>query len=329
MNMQTQYMGFTLETPLIIGASPLADDSQRVGALVEAGAAAVVLHSLFQEQIDGEHFSTVYLREMYADAQPRRDDFIDPTAFRSNPEQYLSHIENLKKMVNVPVIGSLNGSRPGGWIRYAEHIQQAGADALELNLYAFPSDPSISGQDVENQMLDIIRMVTGSVRIPVAVKLSPFLSSLPHFASAVQHAGAAALVLFNRVYQIPEETIMRDSEPAGHQQDSAHLQIRLYWLAVMAQHLNVSLAISGAVNTGTDVFKAVKAGAHTAQVVSAVLRSGPNALGNILREFQQCMLQQHCQSIDDLRRVTRFDRVPDPETCERLRYMRALQHWQQ
>lgn len=328
MNMQTQYMGLKLETPLIIGASPLADDSDRVRALVGAGAGAVVMHSLFQEQLDGEHFSTVYLREMYADAQPRQEDFIDPAAFRASPKEYLAQIERIKRAVEVPVIASLNGSRPGGWIRYAEHIQQAGADALELNLYAFPSDPTISGHDVERQMLDIIRMVAGSVRIPVAVKLSPFLSSLPHFAEAAQKAGAAGLVLFNRVYQVPEDFNASSGENAENHPDGSHLQIRLYWLAVMAQHLNISLAISGGVNTGTDVFKAIKAGAHAAQVVSAVLRQGTDALHDMLAEFQQSMGQQQCQSIEELRGRMRFDQMPDPETCERVRYMRALQQWQ-
>ena len=328
MNMQTHYMGLKLNTPLIIGASPLGDQLDRVRELVDSGAAAVVMHSLFQEQLEGEHFSTVYLREMYADAHPRREDFIDPAAFRARPEEYLAHIQRLKQVVDVPVIASLNGSRPGGWTRYAEHIQEAGADALELNLYAFPSDPTISGQDVERQMLDIIRTVAASVRIPVAVKLSPFLSSLPHFAAAAQQSGADALVLFNRVYQIQQSLNDGTEDNAEYQRDESHLQIRLYWLAVMAQYLNISLAISGGVNTGADVFKAIKAGAHAAQVVSAVMRDGPEVLRSMLDQFEQCMRDQQCQSIEELRGRLRFDQMPDPETCERVRYMRALQQWQ-
>ncbi len=327
MKMATTYLGLKLTNPLMIGASPIADDPDRVRELVDAGAAAVVMHSLFQEQLDGEHFSTVYLREMYADAAPEQGGFIDPASFRASPKEYLGLIERIKGAVDVPVIGSLNGSRPGGWIRYAEHIEQAGADALELNLYAFPSDPAISGQDVERQMLDIIRMVAGSIKIPVAVKLSPFLSSLPNFAAAAQHAGAKGLVLFNRVYQAEEQSAAPAAGGSEYHHDSSHLQIRLYWLAVMALHLKVSLAISGGVESGDDLFKAIKAGAHAGQVVSAILRDGPSAVRQMLAEFEKCMREQECNSIEELRGRMRFDQMPDPETCERLRYMRTLQKW--
>jgi dihydroorotate dehydrogenase (fumarate) len=327
MNLQTTYLGLKLANPLIIGASPLADDPDRVRELVDAGAAALVMHSLFQEQLDGTHFSTVYLREMYADSPPRQEGFIDPASFRASPEQYLAHIERIKRAVDVPVIGSLNGSKPGGWIRYATHIEQAGADALELNLYAFPSDPAISGWDVEQQMLDIIRMVAASVRIPVAIKLSPFLSSLPHFAAAAHIAGASGLVLFNRVYQAEDECIAPQQGESDYHHDSSHLQIRLYWLAVMALHLKCSLAISGGVHGGEDIFKAVKAGAHAGQVVSEILRNGASAVREMLSEFEQCMREQNCNSIEELRGRTRFEQLPDPETCERIRYMRTLQKW--
>ncbi len=328
MNLSTTYLGLKIATPFIIGASPLDDDSDRMRELVDAGAAALVMHSLFQEQLDGEHFSTIYLREMYADASPRQEGFIDPASFRAGPKEYLAQIERIKRAVNIPVIGSLNGSRPGGWIRYAEHIERAGADALELNLYAFPSDPAVSGQDVERQMLDIIRMVAASVRIPVAVKLSPFLSSLPNFAAAAQQTGAAGMVLFNRIYQVEEDVASHGADHDEHHHDSSHLQIRLYWLAVMALHLRVSLAISGGVETGADLFRAVKAGAHAGQVVSAILRNGPGAVRQMLKEFESCMREQECNSIEELRGRMRFDQMPDPETCERLRYMRALQQWQ-
>ncbi len=327
MNIATTYMGLKLSTPLIIGASPLGDKPDQVRELVDAGAAALVMHSLFQEQLDGGHFSTVYLREMYAESQPQQEGLLDPAVFRVSPEEYLRQIQRIRKVVNVPVIGSLNGSRPGGWIHYAEHIEQAGADALELNLYAFPSDPAISGNAVEQQMLDIIRMVAESVRIPVAVKLSPFLSSLPNFAAEAQKAGAAGLVLFNRVYQAEVEMDVPPAESPEYHPDNSHLQIRLYWLAVLALHLKISLAISGGVNSGDDVFKSVKAGAHAGQVVSAVLRDGPAAIRRMLAEFEKSMREHQCNSIEELRGRMRFDQLPDPETCERIRYMRTLQKW--
>ncbi len=327
MNMQTTYLGLNLTNPLIVGASPLTDDPDRVRELVDAGAAALVMPSLFQEQLDGTHFSTIYLREMYADTKLQQEGFIDPSSFRASPEEYLARIKLIKHAVNVPVIGSLNGSKPGGWIRYAKHIEQAGADALELNLYAFPSDPSISGRDVEQQLLDIIRMVAASVRIPVAIKLSPFLSSLPHFAAAAQIAGSAGLVLFNSVYQVEEQLDTPAQGTTEYHYDSSHLQIRLYWLAVMALHLKCSLAISGGVHSGEDIFKAVKAGAHAGQVVSAIMRNGPGAVRDMLAEFERCMQDQQCNSIEELRGRKRFEQLPDPETCERIRYMRTLQKW--
>lgn len=325
MKISTTYMGIKLASPLVVGASPLGDDTERARELVDAGAAAVVMHSLFQEQLDADQFSSLYLREMYADNQGPQLGFMDPSALTTSPEEYLARIQRIKRAVGVPVIGSLNGSRPGGWIRYAEHIEQAGADALELNLYAFPSDPTVSAMDVERQMLDIIRMVTESVRIPVAVKLSPFLSSLPHFAAAAQNAGAAGLVLFNRFYDPAGDGAAHASKTSEPHGENPHLQLRLYWLAVLAMHLKTSLAISGGVNSGEDMFKAVKAGARVCQVVSAMMYRGPGAAREMLADFRNRMEEHRCDSIEDLRSRSRFEQMPDPEACERIRYMHALQ----
>ena len=325
MNISTTYMGIRLTSPLMIGASPLGDDAERVRELVDAGAAAVVMHSLFQEQLDADQFSSLYLREMYADNQGPQLGFPDPGALCAGPDEYLSRIQRIKRAVGVPVIGSLNGSRPGGWIRYAEHIEQAGADALELNLYAFPSDPTVSGMDVERQMLDIIRMVRESVRIPVAVKLSPFLSSLPHFSAAAQSAGATGLILFNQFHDSQGDGVPHASGASEQRGENPHLQLRLYWLAVLAMHLKAALAISGGVNSGEDMFKAVKAGAHVCQVVSAMMYRGPVAAREMLADFRQRMEEHQCQSIEELRRRVRFDQMPDPEACERIRYIHALQ----
>jgi dihydroorotate dehydrogenase (fumarate) len=328
MDLSTTYLGLRLSSPLMPGASPMVDDLDTVRRLEDAGASAIVMHSLFEEQITGEKLATIYHMELYADSYsealsyfPRSDDFA------LGPDQYLEQIQRIKQAVSVPVIGSLNGTTPGGWIEYARQIEQAGADALELNTYFVATDPQETGWAVELRILEVVRAVCDSVTIPVAVKLSPYFSSLSNFVYRLDEIGVEGLVLFNRFYQPDIDIDLLEAVPTLRLSDSSELLLRLRWLAILSRQISASLACSGGVHTAQDAIKAVMAGADAVQVVSALLRHGPEHLKVIRDQMVKWMEENSYSSLRQMRGSMALNRCPDPQAFERANYMRTLHSW--
>ena len=328
MDLSTTYLGLELPHPLMPGASPLVDDLDMVQRLADAGAAAIVMHSLFEEQIEGEARGVRRHHEAFSDSHNEASSyFTSLPEFALGPDEYLEQVRRIKRAVGLPLIGSLNGTTLGGWLRYARLIEEAGADALELNVYEVASDPERSAAELEARVLDMLREVRSTVDVPVAVKLSPFYTSLAAFARALQDAGADGLVLFNRFYQPDIDLEALEAVRSLRLSDPSELLLRLRWLAILSADLQVSLGVSGGVHDHRDAVKAVMAGAHGVQMVSALLRHGPDALRRA-HELLACWLQEH--EYDSLRQMQgsmNLRRCPDPHAFERANYLHVLQSW--
>ena len=328
MDLTTVYLGMALPHPLMTGASPLVDDLDTVRRLEDAGAAAIVMHSLFQEQIvDDEVRRHVHLAAFEQSSAEALSYFPGAAEFELGPEEYLEHIARLKKAVRVPVVASLNGTTPESWVEYARLIEQAGADALEVNCYFLATDPIENGEDVERRTVQVAEAVRNAVKIPVAVKLSPFYSAFAHLARALDEAGADGIVLFNRFYQPDIDIENLEIQPSLHLSDSSELLLRLRWLAILSGRVNASLVVSGGVHSAVDAIKAVMAGADAVQMVSAILRHGPEHL-TIVRDGMRRWLEQHeYETLADARGSMSHRHCPDPAALERANYMRILQSW--
>jgi dihydroorotate dehydrogenase (fumarate) len=328
MDLSTDYLGFHLPHPLMPGASPLVDDLDMVRRLEDAGAAAIVMHSLFEEQIVGEQMAAhLYIDSSTESHAEALSYFPNPDLFALATDEYLEQIERIKSAVSVPVIASLNGTTPRAWVEYARLIQQAGADALEINTYYLATDPLESGEDVERRTLDVVDAVRQAVEIPVAVKLSPFFSSLANLARRIDDLGAGGLVLFNRFYQPDIDVEALDVVPSLQLSTSADLLLRLRWLAVLFGRVRASLAVTGGVHTGLDAVKAVMAGAHAVQLVSALLRRGPEYLHTVRQDLERWMEDHDYESLRQMQGSMSLERCPDPAAFERTNYMRVLQSW--
>jgi dihydroorotate dehydrogenase (fumarate) len=329
MDLSTRYLGMSLPHPLLPGASPLSDDLDTVRELEDAGAAAIVLRSLFEEQITREQWANYNHWESHDDAFAEAVTFFpNPEAFVLGPDEYLNHVQRVKRTVRVPVIGSLNGMTPGGWLSYAKLIEEAGANALELNVYHAQTDRETSGSDVERQTLDMVREVKRELKIPVAVKLSPFFTSVAHFALQLDAAGIDGLVLFNRYYD-PDINV-EDLEVIRILQlsDSAELPMRLRGVAALSGRVNGSLGVTGGVHTALDVVKSTMAGAHVTQMVSALLKNGPAYLRTVLNELEVWLEKNEWSSLNQMRGNMSQERIPNPQTYERANYMLMLQTWE-
>lgn len=326
MDLSINYLGLRLSHPLMPGASPLVDDLDKVRAVEDAGASAIVMRSLFEEQIVGEqmavHRRLQEVSESFAEALSY---FPTDSVFHLGPESYLERLRRIREMVSVPVIGSLNGTTVGGWLEYAKLMEQAGAHALELNLYNMPTDPLVDAARVEAQSIEVVKAVTAAVAIPVAVKLSPFYSSLPAFARQVEAAGAKGVVLFNRFYQADIDVENLELARSLHLSDSSELLLRLRWLAILSGRTGMSLAASGGVHSATDAVKALMAGAHAVQVVSALLHHGPGHLRQILGALKEWLEAHEYESMDQLVGSMNLSRSPDPAAYERANYIHVLQ----
>lgn len=329
MDLSTTYLGLQLPHPLMPGASPLVDNMDRVKRLEDAGAAAIVMHSLFEEQIVGEqlvtHYSMETYKESYAEALTY---FPQLDTFALGPQEYLEKIRRIKEAVDVPVIASLNGVTLGGWLEYAELMEQAGADAIELNVYYVATDPDESGADVEQRVLDIARAVKESVRIPVAVKLSAYFSALAHFARQLDDIGVDGLVLFNRFYEPDIDIDELEVKRALQLSDSTVLMLRLHWLAILSGRIRASLAVTGGVQTARDAIKSIMAGADAVQMVAALLRSGPEYLRTVKEEMMAWMAEHEYESLQQMHGSMSLLRCPDPKSYERGNYVQVLQTWQ-
>ncbi len=328
MDLSTKYLGLTLAHPLMTGASPLVDRLDLVKRLEDAGASAITMHSLFEEQIAMEQRATFKhiesVAESYAEALSY---FPNPEDYNLGTDQYLEQIQRIKSIVEVPVIASLNGATGRGWVDYARLIEQAGADALELNVYFIATDPAESGVAIEDRVLEIVRSVKEAIHIPVAIKLSPFFSSLAHFARRLDEAGVDGLVLFNRFYQPDIDVEALEVAPRLQLSDSSELLLRVRWLAILAGQVRSSMAVTGGVHTGLDAIKALMAGASGVQIVSAILHHGPDRLKQIREEMVRWMEDHEYESVNQMIGSMSLQKCPDPAAFERANYTRILQTW--
>ena len=324
MDLSTTYMGLRLPHPLIVGAGPLGDDLDTVRALEDAGAAMLVMRSLYEEEITNEQMNDYANAEAISDSFAEAGSFEPESLMALGPDEYLEHLRQVKQAVRIPVVASLNGETRGGWLGFAKLLEEAGADAIELHTYHAASDMTKSAADVERDAIEIVRDVKRSLRIPVAVKLAPLFTAFANFAKALDSAGADALVLFTRFHRVDidvEELEVVRSLPLS---DSSELPLRLRGTAALAGRINASIAITGGIHTGLDVIKATMAGAHGAQMVSALLRHGPAHLQTVRHEIEVWMQEREWNSLDEMRGNMSFCRIPDPAAYERANFRMAL-----
>ena len=328
MNLSTTYLGLKLAHPLMAGASPMVDDMGMVKRLEDAGVSAIVMHSLFEEQITREEQGTIMDMELSSNSSAEALSFFPkPDEFRLGPETYLEQLRRIKEAVSVPVIASLNGTTAAGWLRYGKLMQEAGADALELNVYYIPTDAKESSSAVEKRTLDIVRAVKSEVKIPVAVKLSPFFSSLAHFAAELEAAGADGLVLFNRFFQPDINVEELIAEPSLQLSSPSDLLLRLRWLAVLHGHVKGSLAVTGGVHDGIGALKAIMAGADAVQMVSALLIHGPERLAQSRAGLTEWLEAHEYESLAQAKGSMSLQKSPNPQAFTRANYMRILNGW--
>ncbi len=324
-DLRTEYLGLALSSPLVPSASPLAQEIANLERMEEAGAGAVVLHSLFEEQIEQEartlHQYLTTGTESYAEALTYLP---EPPRYRFGPDEYLEHVRRAKQALGIPVIGSLNGSTTGGWLKYARLIQEAGADALEINLYHIPADCEVSGREIEERYLEVVRQVRGCVSLPVAVKIGPYFSALGDMACSLVEAGANGLVLFNRFYQPDIDLETLEVRPNVILSDSHELRLPLRWIAILHGRLEASFAATGGVHTHEDVLKVLMAGADVAMLCSALLRHGIAHLAAVRAGIVRFMEEREYVSVAQMKGSMSQSTCADPTAFERASYMKAL-----
>ncbi len=330
MDLSTRYLGFDLPHPLMPGASPLVDDLDSVRRLEDAGAAAIVMHSLFEEQIRQDRSNAERAAETGADSFAEALSYFPGLDhFALGPEAYLEQIRKIKAAVKVPVIASLNGVSSVGWADYAKLIEQAGADALELNVYFLAARFDETAETVDNRVVAIAEQVKKAVNIPVALKLSPYFSALSGLVKRLEATGIDGLVLFNRFYQPDIDIEALEAKAQIELSTSSELLLRLRWLAILSGQIKPSLACSGGVHTVADAIKAVMTGAHAVQVVSALLRRGPGALTELRHGLARWMEEHEYDSLKQMQGSMNLSRCPNPAAYERGNYMAVLQSWRQ
>ena len=325
MDFTTNYLGLHLKNPLVPSAGPLSHSVDRMKQLEDAGASAIVMYSLFEEQIVHEeaelnHFLSVGT-ESYAESLSY---FPEAKSYNLGPEEYLDLVREAKESLSIPVIGSINGISPGGWTSYAHKIEQAGADAIELNVYYIPTDPKLTAQDVEDRYVEVLKMVKSAVRIPVAMKLSPFFSSMANMAHRLDAAGANGLVLFNRFYQPDIDLETLEVQPNIILSTPQALRLPLRWIAVLYGRVNASLAATSGIQTAEDALKMLMAGADVTMLCSVLLRHGPQRIAQILADLGRWMTDHEYSSVSQMKGSMCQKSVADPAAFERANYMRAL-----
>jgi dihydroorotate dehydrogenase (fumarate) len=328
MDLNTRYLGLQLRSPLVASASPLSESIENIKRLEDAGAGAVVLYSLFEEQIRNDSLALHHYMTHGTESYPEALTFFpEPSEYRVDSEGYLEHIRKAKAAVNIPVIASLNGTTPGSWVKYAKQIEDAGADALELNLYSIPTDPNISGTTVEENDLAVVSTVTSSVSIPVAVKLSPYFSNMANMAKRFTQAGARGLVLFNRFYQPDIDLEALEVRPNVLLSTSQALRLPLRWVAILYGRIPADLAATGGVHSGQDAVKLLLAGANVTMLASALLRNGIGQLTLIENELREWMAEHEYESVEQMRGALSQIHCEDPSAFERAQYMKALTYY--
>jgi dihydroorotate dehydrogenase (fumarate) len=325
MDLSTTYLGLKLRTPLVPSASPLSEEVENIKRLEDAGASAVVMYSLFEEQLRRDRLELAqnleHGTESFAEALTY---FPEPEDLKLGPEEYLKHIARAKAAVNIPIIASLNGSSVGGWIEYGKQIEQAGADALELNIYYIPTDMDLPGSEVEQTYVDIVKAVKSKVNIPVAVKLSPFFSSFANMAKRLDDAGANGLVLFNRFYQPDINLESLEIHPNILLSTPMAMRVPLRWVAILYGQVKASLAATSGVHRASDVLKMLMAGADVTQLCSVLLRHGARQLAVIEKDLVAWMEEHEYESVEQLKGSLSQKNCEDPTAFERAQYMRAI-----
>jgi dihydroorotate dehydrogenase (fumarate) len=324
-DLTTTYLGLKLKNPLVASASPLSRKVETALQLQEAGASAVVMYSLFEEQIIRESLKLHEDLERGSYQSAEALTYIPEIGqYSIGPEKYLDEVRSLKKALQIPVIGSLNGVSSSGWIDYAKKIEQAGADALELNLYYLATDPDLTSSDLENQYINLVGSISDQLSIPLAVKISPFITALPNFASRLAKAGARGLVLFNRFYQPDFDLDHLEVVPNLVLSSSQELRLPLRWIAILYGRVAIDLALTSGVHSGTDVVKAMMAGASAAMSTSALLKNGPAYASTILDEMSAWMEEHEYTSVEQMKGSMSQRAVADPAAFERANYMKVL-----
>ncbi len=325
MDLSTTYLGLKLRTPLVVAASPLSEELDSIKQLEDAGASAVVLYSLFEEQLRQDRDELAQNLEHGTFSTPEAlTYFPEPKEFRLGPEEYLKHIARAKKAVNIPIIASLNGSSVGGWTAYAKAIQHAGADALELNIYYIPTDMDLTSAQVEHTYLDILRAVRSVVHIPVAVKLSPFFTNFANMAKRLDLAGANGLVLFNRFYQPDIDLESLEIKPNILLSTPMAMRVPLRWVALLFGKLRASLAATSGIHRASDVLKMLMAGADVTMLCSTLIRHGPRQISVIERDLVAWMEEHEYASVTQLKGSMSQKNCAEPSAFERAQYMRAI-----
>jgi dihydroorotate dehydrogenase (fumarate) len=326
MDLSTTYLGLKLRTPLVSAASPLSEGLDGIKQMEDAGASAVVLYSLFEEQLRQDRFELHKNLEQGTFSSPEAlTYFPEPDEYLNlGPEEYLKHIAAAKQATRIPIIASLNGSSVGGWTQYARLIEQAGADALELNIYNIPTDMNLTGGEVEQSYLDILQAVKSEVTIPVAVKLSPFFSNFANMARQLDQAGANGLVLFNRFYQPDIDLESLEVRPNILLSTPMAMRVPLRWVAILHGHLRASLAATSGIHRATDALKMLMAGADVTMLCSVLIRHGVRQIGVIERELTAWMQKHEYESVSQLKGSLSQRNCADPSNFERAQYMRAL-----
>lgn len=329
MDLSTTYMGLKLKNPVIASSQPLTMDLDNVKKLEDAGASAVVLYSLFEEQINQEakeldHFLSTY-SESYAEAMTY---FPEPKEYRNlHAEEYLEYIAKLKKSVRIPVIASLNGVSSGGWMNYSKKMQEAGADAIELNIYYIAADPYTKPQDVEQMYIDDLKMVKSQLSIPVSMKLSPYFSSFANMAVKLDQAGADGLVLFNRFYQPDINLDTLQVEPSLQLSTSYDIRLSLRWIAILYGNVNCSIAATSGVHSYQDALKMIMSGADAVMIASALLKSGIGKIAEIISGMETWMKEREYESVSKMKGSVSYRTIAEPAAFERANYIKTLQSY--
>jgi len=328
MNLTTNYLGLQLKNPVVASSSPLSHTVDSIRRLEDAGAAAVVMYSLFEEQIGFDSYYIDYHLTQGIDSYAESISYFpDMQSYNVGPDAYMELIRRAKEAVDIPIIGSLNGASVGGWTDYAALIEEAGADALELNVYYVPTNTEISGIEVEVLYLDILSAVRQAVNIPVAVKLSPFFSSIANMASRLTDHGADGLVLFNRFYQPDFDLENLEVAPRLVLSNSNELRLPLRWVAILYGRLNVDLAITSGIHTSQDVIKGLMAGAKVTMMASELLQNGVRRIGQVLNEVTTWLTEHEYESVMQMIGAMSQKHCAEPAAFERANYMKMLQSY--
>ncbi|HEX7357469.1 MAG TPA: dihydroorotate dehydrogenase-like protein [Ignavibacteriaceae bacterium] len=328
MDITTTYLGLKLKSPIVCSAGPLSEKISNIREMEDAGAGAVVLYSIFEEQIEHDQLELDYFTSHNTESYAEATSYLPtPFEFKLGPDEYLNHIRKAKEAVNIPIIASLNGKSIGGWTDYAMKIEQAGADALELNIYLLPTDFKKSGSEIEKIYLDIVKAVKSTVKIPIAVKMHPFFSSTSFMASELSKAGADGLVMFNRFYQPDIDLEKLEVVPNVILSTPMAMRLPLRWIAMMYGRINADLAATSGIYSAEDVLKMVMAGAKVTQMLSALLKFGIGHIADVTTNLKAWMEEKEYQSIDQMRGSMSYMNVDDPASFERANYMKVLQSY--